>query len=182
MADLYAFTENKERDAVSNDDNLAGILTAINTLTTTINEYWKKVYPVGAIYMSTAQTNPGSLFGGTWVAWGSGRVPVGVAANDTDFNTVEKTGGNKALAAHNHTFNAVFDIRDAATGAQNIWGVRNTNIARNAGENENATVYLDSGNSKADRVTINGNTGSSGTGNSGNLQPYITCYMWKRTA
>lgn len=37
------------------------------------------------------------------------------------------------------------------------------------------------------QITIkNGNKGSAGAkgadGNSGNLQPYITCYMWKRTA
>ena len=26
------------------------------------------VYPVGAIYMSTSSTDPGSIFGGTWEA------------------------------------------------------------------------------------------------------------------
>ena len=30
--------------------------------------------------------------GGTWVSWGSGRVPVGVNTNDSDFKTVERTG------------------------------------------------------------------------------------------
>ena len=51
------------------------------------------VYPVGSIYMSVTNTNPSVYFGGTWVAWGSGRVPVGVNASDTNFSTVEKTGG-----------------------------------------------------------------------------------------
>ena len=47
------------------------------------------VYPVGSIYMSVNNTNPTSLFGGTWVAWGSGRVPIGVNTSDSDFNAVE---------------------------------------------------------------------------------------------
>lgn len=54
----------------------------------------EKIYPVGCIYMTTVSTNPNSIFGfGTWVAWGSGRVPVGVNASDSNFSTVEKTGG-----------------------------------------------------------------------------------------
>ena len=30
--------------------------------------------------------------------------------------------------------------------------------------------------------TFSGNTGSTGDGNAGNLQPYITCYIWLRIA
>ena len=55
----------------------------------------KAFYPVGAIYMSVSPTSPASLFGGTWTSWGSGRVPIGINSSDSDFNTVEKTGGSK---------------------------------------------------------------------------------------
>ena len=68
-------------------------------------------YPVGSIYMSVSGTNPSSFLGGTWVAWGSGRVPVGVNTNDGNFNTVEKVGGATSVAlttaqlpSHTHTF------------------------------------------------------------------------------
>ena len=55
------------------------------------------MYPIGSIYMSVSSTNPGTTFGvGTWESWGSGRVPVGVDSNDTSFDTVEETGGNKS--------------------------------------------------------------------------------------
>ena len=57
-------------------------------------------YPVGSIYLSVKNENPSSKFGGTWVAWGSGRVPVGVNSSDSSFNSVEKTGGGKT---HSHT-------------------------------------------------------------------------------
>ena len=46
--------------------------------------------------MSTDSANPSAKFGGTWVAWGSGRVPVGVDTSDTAFDTVEETGGSKS--------------------------------------------------------------------------------------
>ena len=58
-----------------------------------IESFSKAIYPVGSIYMSVNATNPSTYFGGTWVAWGAGRVPVGINASDSNFNTVEKTGG-----------------------------------------------------------------------------------------
>ena len=49
------------------------------------------IYPVGSIYMSVDSTNPAQIFGfGTWVAWGAGRVPVGVDTSQTEFDTVEE--------------------------------------------------------------------------------------------
>lgn len=69
---VYAFDENKNR---------------VNIL--------DLVYPIGSIYISTSGINPGGVTGGTWVAWGNGRVLVGVNTSDSDFNTAEKTGGNK---------------------------------------------------------------------------------------
>ena len=54
-----------------------------------------KVYPVGSIYISVNSTNPSSYFGGTWVSWDAGRVPVGVNTSDSNFSTVEKIGGEQ---------------------------------------------------------------------------------------
>ena len=54
------------------------------------------IYPIGSIYMSVSSTNPELLIGGEWVSWGAGRVPVGVNTSDTEFNSAEKIGGEKA--------------------------------------------------------------------------------------
>lgn len=54
--------------------------------------------PVGAIFVSIDPTNPATTLGyGTWAAFGTGRVLVGVDTGDTDFDTVEETGGSKTL-------------------------------------------------------------------------------------
>ena len=54
------------------------------------------IYPVGSIYISVNNTNPSTVFGGSWESFGTGKTLVGVDANDTDFDTVEETGGAKS--------------------------------------------------------------------------------------
>ena len=36
------------------------------------------MHPVGSIVITTVAQSPESVFGGTWITWGFGRVPVGV--------------------------------------------------------------------------------------------------------
>ena len=38
------------------------------TVKTSIDDYWKTLYPVGSCYFSTNSTSPATLFGGTWEA------------------------------------------------------------------------------------------------------------------
>ncbi|WP_408954722.1 phage baseplate protein [Natroniella sp. ANB-PHB2] len=56
-------------------------------------------YPVGSwYYNSEDNTNPAELLGfGEWQPVAAGKVPVGVDPNDSDFNSVEKTGGEKEV-------------------------------------------------------------------------------------
>jgi hypothetical protein len=118
-------------------------------------------HKVGDLVFSTVNTNPGAIYGGTWIAWGSGRVPVGADAAQTEFNTVEKTGGSKLLQSHSHY------------------------LFSSAGTNINVPAWTAKDNGTIGGSDTLGNvsfTMSAGTGNGQNLQPYITCYMWKRTA
>lgn len=144
------------------------------------------LHPVGSIYMSTSATNPTNLFGGTWVAWGAGRVPVGFSGGDGNFNSSEKTGGSKTInIQHNHGLsNARAAVGRADSSA--------STISYTAGGNPH-NVYFDrefsywggiAGVSKhaTDTAKIYGNTDNGGSTAASVLQPYITCYMWKRTA
>lgn len=68
-------------------------------------------WPVGSIFISAVATNPADLLGGgTWVAFGTGRVLVAIDAGQTEFDTLLETGGSKTqtlveanLPSHTHT-------------------------------------------------------------------------------
>ena len=123
------------------------------------------IYPVGSIYMSVNNVNPSTFFGGTWVAWGSGRVPVGVNASDSNFNTVEKTGGE---STHTLTTNEM-------PNHSHLYPYYNQHMATTP--TGGGDWYTDNGRQN------DANTSAVGGGQPhNNLQPYITCYMWKRTA
>lgn len=131
------------------------------------------IYPVGSILMNTSGVNPGTGdktrgvegMGGTWVQWGSGRVPVGFNGSDNDFISPEKVGGEKRhtltvgeLPAHTHRVRGMGTSNDSPSGTVYIKAARNS---------QEGSAY----------------TESAGSGQAFNLmQPYIVCYMWKRTA
>ena len=75
-----------------NDYTLTSALEAL------IKQYILASHPIGSIEINISGVNPSTYLGGTWIAWGTGKVPVGVNTNDTDFNTVEKTGGSKTIS------------------------------------------------------------------------------------
>lgn len=161
-------TINSVQSTVSTmQSTVASLQTKTNNTQTNLNNYWKTIYPVGSIYMSTSSTNPGSIIGGTWILWGSGRVPVCVNASDGDFNTVEKTGGEKRhvlttneIPAHYH------GVRVMSEGDSDpYWG--KDNYVKAGANSQEAGAYTE---------TVGGGASHN------NLQPYITCYMWKRTA
>lgn len=67
-------------------------------------------WPVGSVFISVVSTSPATLLGGgTWVAFGAGRVLVGLDAADTDFDTAEEVGGAKTKAISAHAGTAVAD-------------------------------------------------------------------------
>lgn len=128
-----------------------------------IQNILNKIHPVGTIKMTTVNTNPGTYLPGTWVAWGAGRVPVGVNTSQTEFNTVEKTGGEKThqltvneMPSHQHSVEIFGDA-----GGPYGYNIQTLSI----GSQQNVTTGAKGGNQAHN-----------------NLQPYITCYMWKRTA
>ena len=143
------------------------------------------IYPVGSIKMTADNINPSTYLGGTWVAWGAGKVPVGVDTTDTDFATVEKTGGEKEhilttneMPSHEHTTMYDYYGNTYLNGCLvKMSGIPSFETEKSS----NCYIVSRSGADLTDYYVAT--TGSSGSGRGhNNLQPYITCYMWKRTA
>ena len=122
----------------------------------------EKVYPVGSIYINaTSATNPGTLLGfGTWVAFGAGKVVVGLDSTDTDFDTVGETGGAKT---HTLTTSEIPSHTHALDASDNPGGSGAIEVAGGSPTSTQSTQA----------------TGGGSAHN--NLQPYIVAYMWKRT-
>jgi len=146
------------------------------------------LHPVGSIYINaTNSTNPGTLLGfGTWTAFGAGRVPVGFNAANALFDTAEETGGSadSTLPSHTHTFTGT-----ALAAHTHQVGSRDSTANDGGGSaQEFVNDYGTGGGTPATSSSVSGGTpagtisttGSSAT--NANYQPYITVYMWKRTA
>lgn len=126
-----------------------------------IREDNEQKYCVGKLIIETENINPSTYLGfGTWEYFGEGRTLVGVDISQTEFNQVLKTGGSKYLQKHKHATN---------------WSLSDGNAE--------GRVRLGSGpggtSTGAYGFSVNENTNVP-TGDSGNLQPYITVYMWRR--
>ena len=185
------------------------------------NGIWDCIYPIGSIYLSINNINPSEYFGGTWVAWGSGRVPVGVSS-DSNFNTVEKTGGssthshtisvvNKAaftsgstklsvsqIPSHNHTGTTSTGTTALMRVLSGIGGGVQPNHMTGYNPDSPYSDYKGSnypGGNHTHNLSINSTGGGQGhthsipahnhtasSNSASSLPPYITCYMWKRTA
>ena len=122
------------------------------------------IYPIGSIYINAnTSANPATYLGiGTWVRYGEGRVIVGQNSSESEFDTLNETGGAKThtlsvseLPAHTHTIN--FTAQGDAFGGTPAMSVQSGGLTKT--------------------------TSSTGSGSAhNNLQPYIVAYVWKRSA
>ena len=141
------------------------------------------LYPVGSIYTNASNsTNPGTLLGfGTWTAFAAGRVPVGFDSGNTLFDTAEETGGSYDAVVVSHTHTATVTDAGHTHSGSNYVKAESGSIAGVVTQTATPLNYAGTIPSATTGVTVaNSTTGVSGT--NANIQPYITVYMWKRTA
>jgi len=145
------------------------------------------IYPVGAIFM-TATTYADSaavvsaIGGTTWVAFGAGKMPIGVDSTDTDFDTVEETGGTKThtlteseMPSHQH-----FIVDNGAVAESGDITASNTvsEIASQSGSTYQSYVMRPgTGDAEVGLSSVTGGDTAHSI-----MNPYIAVYMWKRTA
>lgn len=150
------------------------------------------LYPVGAIYLSTVNVNPSTYFGGTWEQIKDKFL---LAAGDTYAGGT--TGGEAShilttseLPAHTHgssTLTGYADFR-AATGGADLIRARSgivTTSKPNIGGDASYVGIAGSSGGVVHRLTVTAThehtSVGSGTAHN-NMPPYLTVYVWKRTA
>lgn len=146
-----------------------------------------RAYPIGCLYFSQSPANPGTLFGGTWERSAKGRVVVGLDEESPDiFNDIGEVGGSKQVTltpsqmpTHTHTQNSHGHATHnsnggggALTGSNNPIGTAGASFY---------TVGEPIGTVVVDETTATNQTAGDGLPHE-NVQPYVVCYIWTRTA
>ena len=163
-------------------------------------------YPIGAYYISSSPTSPATLFGGTWVQVKDRMI---LAVGDT-YNSAGLTGGSATtklvvnnLPSHNHSCGTTGN-HSHTRGSMNITGsfgyIEDHNSMVSGafttgsyrkdvgGSIENGIpINFDASRSWTGSTSTNGNhahtIGNTGSGTAFNtISPYITAYVWRRTA
>ena len=199
--------DNLEGGRVAQATNADNVLVSTDTYKPLVDALLELIYPIGSIYMSVKDTNPADFLGGTWERWGQGRVPVGVNEDDTIFEKAGNTGGeqkhqlttnempnhrHRGQYAHTETYtdHAQKPTDPPAQVIEVEQGTREVEVQYNVVKDTLSTTTLHtSGSGPINDIFYTYKvTSTYGVADDGgdiphnNLQPYITCYMWKRTA
>lgn len=157
----------------NNTSDISSLTTKVNNNTSQITSlhsmlavYWKTLYPVGSIYISTNSAfNPNTSWGGTWVKTADGRCLIG--ANST--YPLGSTGGEAShtltveeMPSHRHYSSRVNWYNTSQKNGISVNMTEQSNLKVDGPDNY--TSYV--GGSKAHN----------------NMQPYLAVYIWERTA
>lgn len=122
-----------------------------------------KIYPVGSIYLSVNETDPGTLFGGTWqrikdtflLAAGDSYAAGTKGGEATHTLTVDE------MPSHNHNLKgASTAVSDYFGGSTNDYGL----TSRGTEQNEAVLTFV------------------GGSQPHNNMPPYLAVYVWQRIA
>lgn len=143
----------------------------VNTLTEIQDAVINTIYPIGSIYTITGvATNPATILGvGTWVAFGEGRVLVGVGTGSVDANGDSLTIADAGTGGEvNHTLTEAEMPSHTHT------------LPSNASDTTSDNFVADSDGAGTARTAITGSTGGDTAHN--NISPFLGVYLWKRVS
>ena len=156
---------------------------------TTKQDLINLIYPVGAIYISVNSTNPNTLFGGTWeqiqdkfLLCAGTTYTAGTSGGEASHNhtTVASTTGGTAITinqmpSHTHdTYGTYPRINDDSVSGTKYGHTTATAWWFQA----TASTVKATGGGQAHTHSIP----SINTSSISNMPPYLTVYVWKRTA
>ena len=166
-------------------ENTSSTKLLVNDGNTVMYRDWNKLvssiksamYPVGSVYITYNNVNPGTFLGGTWERFGQGRTLVGEGTgNDgsTSMSFTPNSSDGKYKNTHYHVTSFGWDMNAFYAGRPD--GAKNNDYNR-------ASVipngYIVSANSSA---TSQSRLNWTDDRTISNVQPYITVFFWRRTA
>lgn len=153
----------------------SGYITAVDFYLENLRD---KMFPVGAVYITYNNNNPGNFLGGTWVQFGQGRTLIGQGTGNDgstsmSFTTAGDTGG-KYKTSHSHTTSFGWDNNAFFAGKPD--GAANNNYSRTSVVSNGYVIQASSSPTSASRLNWTEDISIN------HIQPYVTIYFWRRTA
>lgn len=142
-----------------------------------VNSIKSAMYPVGSVYITYNNVNPGTFLGGTWERFGQGRTLVGEGTgNDgsTSMSFTSNSTDGKYKNTHYHVTSFGWDM--------NAFYAGKPDGAKNGDYNRTSVIpngYIVSANSSA---TSQSRLNWTDDRTISNVQPYIVVFFWRRTA
>lgn len=136
------------------------------------------VYPIGSIYMNVNSTNPGTLFGGTWEQI-QGKFLLGMSSSypaGSQGGEASHTLTTAEMPSHGHNPANESGYYGFITNSKKAFEVGDMGVQSGSGRYyPYSTATFD--------ISRNSLTGTTGGGKShNNMPPYLSIYIWKRTA
>ena len=136
------------------------------------------VYPIGSIYMNVNSTNPGTLFGGTWEQI-QGRFLLGMSNSypaGSQGGEASHTLTTEEMPSHGHNPANEAGYSGFITNSKKAFSIGDMGSQSGSGRYyPYASAAFD-----ISRNTLTGTTGGGKSHN--NMPPYLSIYIWKRTA
>ena len=164
------------------DNNAKDTLTILGNFVAP--NFLSKIFPIGAVYITYGNTNPGTFLGGTWERFGQGRTLVGEGTGNDGSTSMSFTSFG-AGGEYNHKL----DYSEMPNHSHNEYAMIEgysewdsfTPIPYSMLFNWGKGEYRDGGTYHAARVPLNSTTSDEGGSQShNNIQPYIVVYFWRR--
>ncbi|WP_270432605.1 DUF859 family phage minor structural protein [Holdemanella biformis] len=142
-----------------------------------VNSIKSAMYPVGSVYITYNNVNPGTFLGGTWERFGQGRTLVGEGTGN-DGSTSMSFTANSTGGEYKHKLTV-----DEIPNHKHAVYIQNTTSNPQVNAPKWTVALPNSWKQYASDTKLFGpSTGNAGGDAShNNIQPYITVYFWKRT-
>lgn len=138
---------------------------------TAMSLYANMMWPVGSVYITYNNNNPGNFIGGTWERFGQGRVLVGQGTGNDGRTSRSFASGGDTGGEYEHTLT----ISEMPSHRHNITMPMSTVWNSNGGAGFQLDSTIEATETYTDKIGFTG-----GGSSHNNIQPYITVYFWKR--